>query len=536
MPGNTQARKYIPHADPGRGVTNLLHSQPQTAWIVLAVLQLAALIIWAIPASALARTRTSIAAAAVSLISTLGLCILSYVEHVHTVRPSSFLNSYLFVTILCDIAHARTLWLRAEDGTSSLSIASLAVACIVTKAVLLVFEALEKRRLLQPEYWSSCPPEATGSIYNRYFFWWLNPLFYNGFNNVLEVGGLFHLDKHLGARYCHQKFQIAWGAGQFNVQHRQDLGNSYSHKDTVTKKSSSLRLLLCSLKVLKWPILQTIPPRAALTALVFCQPFLINRAITLSQEAITTKTTQIGYGLIGAYFLVYVGIAVRPPTPDKQLQKTASRVLTHAKQICMGQYQHRTFRTITMARAGLVSLIYRKTSTLSIRDVDPAASLTLMGADIERIVHGWQTMHEIWSNAIEVGIAIYLLEKQLGIACVVPVAVSLREYSSPPSTKQIATHILRRAVADIVANRVVSLIGSMLAMNFIMSRQAMWLEAIERRISATSAMLASMKGVKMCGLSETLLASLQKLRVDEMTISKRFRKLMIWNMSFGELN
>jgi hypothetical protein len=94
----------------------------------------------------------------------------------------------------------------------------------------------------------------------------------------------------------------------------------------------------------------------------------------------------------------------------------------------MGQYQHRTFRTITMARGGLVSLIYRKTSTLSIRDVDPAASLTLMGADMERIVHGWQTMHEIWANAIEVGVAIYLLEKQLGIACVVPVAVSLGKY------------------------------------------------------------------------------------------------------------
>lgn len=71
-------------------------------------------------------------------------------------------------------------------------------------------------------------------------------------------------------------------------------------------------------------------------------------------------------------------------------------------------------------------------------------------------------------------------------------------------------------------------------MNFIMSRQAMWLEAIEKRISATSAMLSSMKGVKMSGLSDTLLASVQKLRVDEMRISKRFRKLLIWNMVFGE--
>lgn len=91
----------------------------------------------------------------------------------------------------------------------------------------------------------------------------------------------------------------------------------------------------------------------------------------------------------------------------------------------MGSYQHRTYRTIAMVRAGLVSMIYRKTGSLSLKDVDPATSMTLMSADMERIVQGWQTMHEIWGNAIEVGVAIYLLEQQLGVACVVPVAVSL---------------------------------------------------------------------------------------------------------------
>jgi lipoate-protein ligase B len=48
-------------------------------------------------------------------------------------------------------------------------------------------------------------------------------------------------------------------------------------------------------------------------------------------------------------------------------------------------------------------------------------------------------------------------------------------------------------------------------------------------------MLSSMKGVKMCGLKDTLLASLQKLRVDELRISKKFRRLIIWNMVFGAL-
>lgn len=96
-------------------------------------------------------------------------------------------------------------------------------------------------------------------------------------------------------------------------------------------------------------------------------------------------------------------------------------------QVSMGQYQHRTYRSITMLRGGLVSIIYRKTGSLSLKDVDPATSMTLMSADMERIVQGWQTMHEIWANAAEVGIAIYLLERQLGVACVVPVAVSLCE-------------------------------------------------------------------------------------------------------------
>lgn len=85
-----------------------------------------------------------------------------------------------------------------------------------------------------------------------------------------------------------------------------------------------------------------------------------------------------------------------------------------------------------MLRGGLVSLIYRKTGTLSLQHVDPAASLTLMSADMERIVQGVQTMHEIWANAMEVGVAIYLLEVQLGVACVVPVVVSIGNPASWP--------------------------------------------------------------------------------------------------------
>lgn len=96
----------------------------------------------------------------------------------------------------------------------------------------------------------------------------------------------------------------------------------------------------------------------------------------------------------------------------------------------MGQYQHMTYRTITMVRGGVVSMIYNKASRLGIKDADPAASVTLMSADIERIVQGWQTIHDIWGNAAEIALAIYLLERELGVACVVPVGVALGKIGS----------------------------------------------------------------------------------------------------------
>ena len=60
----------------------------------------------------------------------------------------------------------------------------------------------------------------------------------------------------------------------------------------------------------------------------FCQPFLINRAVTFSQQSTSAQTTNIGYGLIGAYVLVYVGIAVRSE-PYRTLDIANSREDLH---------------------------------------------------------------------------------------------------------------------------------------------------------------------------------------------------------------
>ncbi|KAL4766171.1 putative ABC multidrug transporter [Aspergillus foveolatus] len=424
----------------------------------IGIVQLGLTTQWARPSVLASRTDASVAVNAVLTSAFFLLSLLSYAEHNFSTPPSFLLNVYLFITLLFDIAKARTLWLWQIGGTSQI-IAILTSVTVGLKLFLLFLESSDKRSILRDEY-KAYPPEATGGIFNRMFFWWLNPLFRQGLSQSLAVEDLFVLDKQLSSKHLHLALEAAW--------------NQVSLKEPNT-------LFVCTMRTFKWQICAAVPYRAFLVALNFCQPLLLHRSLSFTVEPVNGTTNNVGYGLIGAYILVYIGLGVT-----------------------MGQQQHLTYRAITMVRGAIVSMVYRKACTLNLKDADPAESITLMSADIERIVQGWQTMHEMWANIAEIALAVFLLERELGVACVVPVGVTI-----------------------------VALMGCSVCMPLVAARQAMWLEAIERRISATSSMLGSMKGIKMLGLQSFLMRFVHNMRIDELKISKRFRKLLVWNMAFA---
>ena len=245
-------------------------------------LQLALLALWASPSAT--STKASLPTAAFSFVASIVLPIVSYLEHERTIRPSSLLNVYLFSTLLPDITRARTLWLQQYNHTTAI----VMTVGVVVKAMLLLLEMLEKHDILAPTLEVS-PPEATAGIFNKFFFWWLNSLFREGFSRTLAVEDLFILDKHLKSRYLETILQSAW--------------------IRVTRKTSN-SLLITALRTLKWPLLSVIFPRLCLIGFNFAQPFLINNAIDFTNEPISDGSMNVGYGLIGAYLLVYCGIAV----------------------------------------------------------------------------------------------------------------------------------------------------------------------------------------------------------------------------------
>ena len=180
------------------------------------ILALCLVVNWANPG--VTKTQASVPSAVLTLVAYLALPILSYAEHVKSVKPSSLLNGYLLVSLLCDVTRARTLWLREDD-----KIASDFTAAVAIKFVLLLLEAVEKRRFLLPIY-QSYPFEATSGLFNRWFFLWLNPLFRRGHSRTLSLDDLYGLDKHLVSGYLDRVLQSAWLKGSIRHSLPHDCG------------------------------------------------------------------------------------------------------------------------------------------------------------------------------------------------------------------------------------------------------------------------------------------------------------------------
>lgn len=64
----------------------------------------------------------------------------------------------------------------------------------------------------------------------------------------------------------------------------------------------------------KWQILAAVPARLAHSAFTLAQPFLVQRVLDYTAAPPTESDKNTGYGLIAAYALVYIGIAVCHPT------------------------------------------------------------------------------------------------------------------------------------------------------------------------------------------------------------------------------
>ena len=76
------------------------------------------------------------------------------------------------------------------------------------------------------------------------------------------------------------------------------------------KRPGKHALLVTTAKSFRWSILAGVFPRLCVTGFTYSQPFLINTLINYIESPDPNVNKNYGYGLIGAYVLVFFGAAV----------------------------------------------------------------------------------------------------------------------------------------------------------------------------------------------------------------------------------
>ncbi|KAJ9142479.1 Multidrug resistance-associated protein 1 [Pleurostoma richardsiae] len=399
-----------------------------------------------------------ISSSALTFITAICMVAVSFLEHSRSPRPSILLSSYLVLTLLFDVVQTRTLWLAARNN-DEISFSRLTTAAVALKALMTFLESQHKTRWVQWDVKQHSPEETTG-IYGLAAFIWLNSLFLNGYKKLLTLDDLFPLDQNMTSE--------ALQARLANIMEKS------------TSRGGKFGLAKALAKTLAVPILIPVAPRIAMIGFTFCQPFLIDSVLTYLQQPTSQRDPNVGYGLIGASLLIYSGIAL----------STAFYWYFHE-------------RVLFMARGCLASAVYKKT-TESKAVADDSAAVTLMSTDVERIRQGFLTLHEYWANTVEVALASWLLQRQLGAAFAAPIVVVV--------------------ICIILCAALVASTGN---------RQKVWMDKIQRRVGMTAGVIANMKSVKIAGIAGPIEDLIQGMRVDELKMGNRFRMVMVISVTIA---
>lgn len=150
------------------------------------------------------KTRSTMAAAVLSVLVALTICLLSYIEHRNSFRPSILLTGYFLLTILFDAARTRTMWIADEDKAISITF-SITVA---VKLGMIILENTDKTVLPNKAPYSK---EERAGLFGKSLFLWLNSLMTQGFRKSLLPADLRPVDSQMLHQGLSQKFQSLWG-------------------------------------------------------------------------------------------------------------------------------------------------------------------------------------------------------------------------------------------------------------------------------------------------------------------------------------
>ncbi|KAI1209043.1 ABC transporter [Annulohypoxylon truncatum] len=325
--------------------------------------------------STLNETNLHVASRALELAAALVLCILSWLKHRRSVRPSDTIILYLVACLIRDCFELPS----TIRGQSDWLMQDPILAQLVLETSLLATENLQKD-LIRKSLNDDISSEEKSSILGRTFFWWINPILYEGYHNVLLSYDLPSIDTKLLSKPTRIAALHAW--------------------ERRLRPENRMTLPRVLLKCLKRPFLFAIPPRLFLTFFRYSQPIIIRQAIIFVTTDELRNQTWTGPGLVMAAIVIYAGLAISTTV-----------------------YQHQLNKFRMMIRTALIALIHDKTMNSYAETISEGKVLTLTNNDVDSIDTIGEMLHETWGQVLEVLIGIVMLTWEVGWFSLVPIFI-----------------------------------------------------------------------------------------------------------------
>ncbi|KAH7551033.1 hypothetical protein BM1_09907 [Bipolaris maydis] len=222
-------------------------------------------------------------------------------------------------------------------------------------------------------------------------------------------------------------------------------------------------------------------PRLIMIACTIAQAILIHRILTLLSHSPDDTNPNTKYGLIGATFLVYSCTA-----------------------LSAAWYGYLHERALTRLRGYLIEHVYLHLTQMPSVVESTSKTSTLIAVDVETIYNGLRNAHELWAVPIQIAVAAWLAYREIGLASLTAVALIL------------ASCVTIFAISPTI-----------------MARQGSWMATVQSRVSMTSAVLGSIKTLKIAGFSRAVNIMLKQARADEIHLGSYFRLMVSISATFS---
>lgn len=507
-----------------------------SVFLINAILNLVVFVIIAVPSSSRLRHALDQATALPSSILLLlasGLAVpLSVAERRKTRGGSMLLPFWLLISLLFNASRIRTF--NAVPAVRNSPVFTIHLVSFSCLGVLLTLENASGLPTAQHNF----THESRAGFFSRLLFVWVFPLLWSGFRSPLQLVNLQALKPEFYGQSLAHEFIAAWTGVPIEPQrpcsmsqerdfddmknrsdtsaehpereryHLEKLPSSWHDDDGMTpayghkifpQRVVKRSLLSATLRAFPRSALAPMPWKLLLTACQLAQPFLVSTTLAFVQSYADSDEDQAhdteqpvvyGWGLVGAYAFIYLGMALSE-----------------------GQFWHTSSQLMAKVRGAYVEAIYRKSLNLHARVAQISGggkAANLMSVDTERIVDAIDVIHEIWSGCITIAVGIYLLYAQLGIvflASIVSVVICF-----------ILTPLTSRGMG---------------------TKQGNWSAFTDERVDLTTSIISDIKGAKLSAYEDVLHAKVCRARAKELsarsTLMKQVTGVITFTNSAGEM-